>query len=1277
MHKTRLQLLIAAWAVLPIGAYSSPIVFWVSEPVLPGQVLMAMGDELQDAKSVELTAPNGKTFRAQPLQASETSVKFRLPAAPAFTPGSFTFRLSTSQGFSPAFSCNAPRADWLIGDQGSHATPGGTVRVFGRCLSWKGAENRCQVQLKASSKTVALRVIEHTPYALTCELPKDMSYGTYALTVQELLGTKATSSKPLPLTVAPPDPWPQTRFNVCDYGAKGDAVNDDTAGVKAAIAAAGAAGGGVVYFPRGRYLLSEGLVLPKHVTLKGENRSACLLAWPEGRQALDAAVSGTSHFCVEDLTLFFAAYKVGIRNVGLWGAGEGVGNVTLRNLTIRGHRYLNYRKISDVQEQLSRIGVAEAGGHGVTLCLGGSNLVVEDCDIVSSEMPLWLGKGSDVRIERNRFVSGLLGFYWIYDTQRMIFAENTYAGTLLGNGGGIAHSGLAPSRNLYIANNTYFDIFGADREAITTDCGMTYYTGSIESSTADRVRLPASAVYFKGNRPLPGSQCIVLSGKGQGQFRAIRSADGNEVTLESPWAVVPDATSQVCLSAAQTNLLVIGNRIRDAGIAFQIFGASVDCIVAGNTCERAGGFHVWSLKNPSYGGVLPSICGQLLDNNLLGGTSFHHNTAGVGRLWSSHVGAIGSGDGQVCGMVIRGNTLRDNAFVEVSGNVCNVLVADNSISDADVGVLATGNVRDALLTGNKMVRVKEPLHTDKADVWLHPAEELGYQIANVRLRIAERPSSGPPAPSHKQVPSHDREGVVNAGLAALEKETAALAQLPATTPGLQAKCAKLRERVWAEVARVTSANVSPEVLKELVGLNCDFEGLDPLWVVTRGGGGQADLKAKVRTESWSPQLSLGVEAVAPEGWEALNPKTSLGLEPAKEQGMAFRLKVPPKSETRFIALRLRATLGGVTLTSEKRSDVGRREVLNWMVIGAFPNLKGDLPDGVRHGPEEGVNLHAEYPGVGGKVRWQPVGLRDNRLNLRDLLKPREGATAYAVTCLRAEEQLEAMLTLGSCWSSAEFWLNDEPVADFLSPDGLIFRSARVILRRGDNVLLCKTSTRDKPWMIAADFAETRPGDRVRVHNVPIAEMSAVEVLHPTAAAAFHSGGVAWRQVFADDFQREVLGEKWRVASGKWQVKHGVLVGEAQSFLSFAEKLSTPVRIEYDARSASPYDLSCFWFRDPSDLTSGYLFAFASGEAGSRIQIDGGTEDSSAASAAKAAPNKWYHVIAQVLRDGTAQLIVNRKRVLEGRRSTPPKEPAFPGLWTWGGGEFDNVRIYGG
>src|SRR5207244_11447079 len=63
-------------------------------------------------------------------------------------------------------------------------------------------------------------------------------------------------------------------FNVKSYGAVGDGVADDTAAVQAAIDAANStagalAGGGIVFFPLGSYLISASLRVYGGITLTG------------------------------------------------------------------------------------------------------------------------------------------------------------------------------------------------------------------------------------------------------------------------------------------------------------------------------------------------------------------------------------------------------------------------------------------------------------------------------------------------------------------------------------------------------------------------------------------------------------------------------------------------------------------------------------------------------------------------------------------------------------------------------------------------------------------------------------------------------------------------------------------------------------------------------------------------------------------------------------------------------------------------------------------------
>lgn len=64
-------------------------------------------------------------------------------------------------------------------------------------------------------------------------------------------------------------------FNVVTYGADPTGVKDSTAAITAAIAAAQAAGGGIVYFPQGTYLVSSTITIPANgISLMGAGPGA-------------------------------------------------------------------------------------------------------------------------------------------------------------------------------------------------------------------------------------------------------------------------------------------------------------------------------------------------------------------------------------------------------------------------------------------------------------------------------------------------------------------------------------------------------------------------------------------------------------------------------------------------------------------------------------------------------------------------------------------------------------------------------------------------------------------------------------------------------------------------------------------------------------------------------------------------------------------------------------------------------------------------------------------
>lgn len=113
-----------------------------------------------------------------------------------------------------------------------------------------------------------------------------------------------------------------TVFHAMDYGAVGDGVADDTAAINAAITAANAAGGGVVWLPAGTYKVTAAgavaIQLKNNVTLRGASKGRILFG--------GNTFSGT----VIDGQTITTGFKQIVK------APDNGNNVVVESLTIRG-----------------------------------------------------------------------------------------------------------------------------------------------------------------------------------------------------------------------------------------------------------------------------------------------------------------------------------------------------------------------------------------------------------------------------------------------------------------------------------------------------------------------------------------------------------------------------------------------------------------------------------------------------------------------------------------------------------------------------------------------------------------------------------------------------------------------------------------------------------------------------------------------------------------------------------------------------------------------------
>ena len=102
------------------------------------------------------------------------------------------------------------------------------------------------------------------------------------------------------------DPHPRPVYDVRDYGARGDGLNDETSAIQSAAIAARERGGGVLYFPAGIYMTRQFLIGDR-TWVKGDGADATILRSAEtGRRGLitnEDHLTGNHHLSVSDLTI--------------------------------------------------------------------------------------------------------------------------------------------------------------------------------------------------------------------------------------------------------------------------------------------------------------------------------------------------------------------------------------------------------------------------------------------------------------------------------------------------------------------------------------------------------------------------------------------------------------------------------------------------------------------------------------------------------------------------------------------------------------------------------------------------------------------------------------------------------------------------------------------------------------------------------------------------------------------------------------------------------------
>ncbi|MBU5670246.1 glycosyl hydrolase family 28-related protein [Paenibacillus brevis] len=161
--------------------------------------------------------------------------------------------------------------------------------------------------------------------------------------------------------------------NVKAYGAVGDGITNNTAAIRAAINAASATGGGVVYFPPGIYGINAYVAIPSNITLQGAASGASIIKFlPNSDPAGAPAFGGGPRIICNDNPLN-SPYNE---------------NITLQDLTFEGNgseqtfsllvSFKSVTNLSVIRCNFNNFGNTEIYNQGLVV-FESNNVRIKDC----------------------------------------------------------------------------------------------------------------------------------------------------------------------------------------------------------------------------------------------------------------------------------------------------------------------------------------------------------------------------------------------------------------------------------------------------------------------------------------------------------------------------------------------------------------------------------------------------------------------------------------------------------------------------------------------------------------------------------------------------------------------------------------------------------------------------------------------------------------------------------------------------------------------------------
>ena len=580
---------VSGYPTFPVKPSSKlPAIIRVSEGVGQGNAVSVYGEYFIGTMLVKLEEAN---VTIAPVQVDPYGQYLRFIYPETLAPGVYTLRVSNDNGATwstQSAVLNGPDGRWLS-DAGTYT--GMEMSLYGRNLDAHQYGGTANAELRfvpagGGAAVNVTNITDRTPYAITFKTPSLTAGVTYNIEVKvgsaglggewvKALSYPTANAVTVKATTAPTDAtalamgvsWAGTfKWNsqidasAAPYNADKTGAADATAAIQAALDAAAAAGGGVVYLPAGKYIISNNLSLGNGVVLKGAGKTATELHFstteksdrpgyslertlfvssPGARSAGNHGVTGVK--CTIDPAID-SSVMVMIANFG-YGAAK---NMFLFNCDFDFNHSGNFRSFN---------------------MTGAGPVLVANNDIKTAYSDTWSHNVREYFTFRNNAFSYSGGhisassekFIFVNNTIDAVINEVTYYGDNIH--GLFTNEGLYGFNmfNSYIGYNEVNNLMyyeGNDCEAFALDSTTWYH------ASEDIVSASASSISFMENYVDPSGSwakdwmILITEGTGLGQLRvinghsetAVNGRKQHTVTVDTPWDVVPDATSKIAIA---------------------------------------------------------------------------------------------------------------------------------------------------------------------------------------------------------------------------------------------------------------------------------------------------------------------------------------------------------------------------------------------------------------------------------------------------------------------------------------------------------------------------------------------------------------------------------------------------------------------------------------------------------------------------------------------------------------------------------------------------------